>query len=90
MLITPTRGFIELRRRYRGDSSHQGETFWFSTFSLEFGLWLLAVHAFGLVFTLIGPFQWRRDPKCSERTHCECRRTIEACSRFDYGCRGTK
>jgi hypothetical protein len=55
----PRRGYIELRRRYRGDYSHDGETKWFFTAGREFGLWYLTAHGFGLYFSIIGPFRFR-------------------------------
>lgn len=59
MTFTPTKGYIEFRRLFRGDYSHMGETRWFWTAGREFGLWYLTVHAFGLYFSMIGPFQFR-------------------------------
>ena len=37
-----------------------GETRWFATAGREFDLWYLTLHGFGLYFSIIGPFTWRR------------------------------
>lgn len=59
MTLTPTKGYIEFRRLYKGDATHIAETRWFWSAGREFGLWSLSIHAFGLYFMIIGPFQFR-------------------------------